>query len=280
MLASPLLPSELPNDPWNEKREDEENQGEKNFKGEQPTPITARPYLLEGPYKKSKDERSDQDTQSRSQEIVAKTHLRQSHPKVHGCEWEIDEAQIEDRGKSVPFNGIVIFLEAITNQRGSEFSAEGTPNPKGGTRSNHGSNPDIYKSPIGAKKSSSQSSEKSARYKQTDPCCVYQHKDEGSPKACGLEEIAEGFACEKCLDLCETDDEDSDDHKEDEQESFHHGSPADSLRSSANVSHVLFFLTFSNSNFSPLGRLCRNDSPGDEGITWAPSFLSRREESL
>ncbi len=76
--------------------------------------------------------------QAGSEKVVPEVNFSQAHTKVHGREREIDQAQVKHRGKTVALNAIVVFLEFITNQRGSELSAKVTADRKGGGGPDHG----------------------------------------------------------------------------------------------------------------------------------------------
>ncbi len=82
----------------------------KDFARQELNPIPAGPDLFKGSDKKSKDKCPHQDTQGCPPKIVPETDPGQPHAEIHGREGEIDQTQIENGGKSVSFDGFVIFF--------------------------------------------------------------------------------------------------------------------------------------------------------------------------
>ena len=98
------------NDFWDEQGEDEKSYTEKDFEGDEIFPVATGPNFFEGADEESEDERSYDNAQTRSPQIVPKPDSRQAHTKIHGSEGEINQPQIENRGESIPLDGIIIFL--------------------------------------------------------------------------------------------------------------------------------------------------------------------------
>lgn len=78
-------------DSRDEKRKHKEAQGEEDFKRKQLTPIPTGPDFFQSPYKKSKNESPHKDAQSSGKKIVPEPDFGQSHAKIHGSKWKINE---------------------------------------------------------------------------------------------------------------------------------------------------------------------------------------------
>ncbi len=78
----------------NEKREDKQPYGEKDFKGQELSPVSGNPDILQRPYEESKDKSSHDDAQPCTKKVIPKTHLGETHAEIHGSKGEIDKPQI------------------------------------------------------------------------------------------------------------------------------------------------------------------------------------------
>jgi len=87
----------------------------------------------------------------------------ESHSEIHGGKGEIYQAQIQDRGKTIAFDGNVVFSQPVANQGCGKFSAQGAPDKEGCTGAQHRPGPDHHKSPVGTKDSRSHAGEQCAR---------------------------------------------------------------------------------------------------------------------
>ena len=90
--------------------------GKKDLKRYKFSPIAGCSYPFQGPDKKCKNKRANKNTQTGSEKIVMEVDPGQGHAEIHGCEWEIDHAQVEYRRKSVSLNGILMFFEPVSDK--------------------------------------------------------------------------------------------------------------------------------------------------------------------
>ena len=123
-----LLAFDLLDNFRNEERKDKQPYGKENLERQQFNPVFGNPHISQCTDEKGEDKGPDDDAQARTEKIVPKTYLGKAHTEIHGCEWKVEKPQVQCSGKSVPLNGIVIFLQLIPNQRGCKFSTQSTPN--------------------------------------------------------------------------------------------------------------------------------------------------------
>ena len=140
----------------NEEGENKQPYGEEYFKGKEFSPVSGDPDILQRPYEEGEDKSSHDDAQACPRKVIPKTHFGEAHAEIHGGKGEIDKPQVKSRSKAVPLNGVVIFFELISDQRGGKFSSKGATNPKSSTGPGHGPKPDIDKAPIGPENGSAQ----------------------------------------------------------------------------------------------------------------------------
>ena len=77
--------------------------------------MTAGLNLFQGTHEKGKNERPHDDAQSGAKKIIPEPDLGQPHAKVHRGKGGINQTQIKHRRKAVPFNGIIVFSQAIAD---------------------------------------------------------------------------------------------------------------------------------------------------------------------
>ena len=77
--------------------------------------MTAAPNLFQGADEKGKNERPHDDAQSGAKKITPEPDLGQPHAEVHRGKGGINQTQIKRRPKAVPFNGIIVFSQAIAD---------------------------------------------------------------------------------------------------------------------------------------------------------------------
>ena len=140
-----------------------------------------------------------QDAQPRTPKVVPEAHLGQPHAEVHGSEGEVDQAQIQDGGKAVSFDGVIVFLEPVADEGSGKLPAQVAPDEKTSRGPQHGPHPDVEKSPISSEDSSSQGSEQGAGHEQTDSRGIEQDKGQRRPEACRSQPGAQLFRGKKTL---------------------------------------------------------------------------------